>query len=118
MSKDEVDRLVRLRQQQLKARDPHAKQRAIDRKVARRRARTRKQPGSYFEVFTDVPRKWQGIVIGLLLGLLVWIGLNLLVSASWVDIVGLASVVGLAIIGFYFGQAIDTRDELRELMRD
>jgi hypothetical protein len=118
MSKDEVDRLMRLRQQQLKARDPHAKQRAIERKVARRRARTRKQPGSYLEVFTDVPRKWQGVVIGILLGMFVWVGLNLWVSASWVDSIGLAAIVGLAIIGFYFGQAVDTRDELRELMRD
>jgi hypothetical protein len=113
----EVERIMRIRQQQLEGRDPHAKQRETDRRVAARRRKMRKQV-SYLDIITDVPRKWQGIVLGLMFGVVIWIGLFLLVEASWVDMAGVAAMVVLAIVGFFFGQALDVRDELRDLAND
>lgn len=115
--KDEVERLMRLRQRQLSARDPHAKQREIDRRVATRRRKLRQQD-SFLSVFTDVPFKWQGIVLGALIGLVILILLPLLVDAAWVDLAGLAAIIVLAIMGFFFGQALDVREELKDLMRE
>jgi len=115
--KDEVERLMRLRQRQLSARDPHAKQREIDRRVAARRRKLRQQ-NSFLSIFTEVPFKWQGIVLGALIGLVILILLPLLVDAAWVDLAGLAAIIVLAIMGFFFGQALDVREELKELMRD
>lgn len=119
MSNDrsEIERLQRLRQRQLQARDPLAKQRAIERRVTARRRRMRRQV-SYLDLITDVPRKWQGLILGLLIGMALWLGINLLVEAAWEDIVGLGVTIALPIVGFYFGQALDVRDELRDLVGD
>ena len=54
----------------------------------------------------------------ILIGLAILILLPLLVEASWVDFVGLAAIIVFAIIGFFFGQALDVREELRDLVKD
>ena len=43
------------------------------------------------------------------------VALSLLVRAPWVDLMGILAIIALAIIGFLFGQALDVRDELRDL---
>jgi len=113
---DEIRRLQRLRERQLQARDPHAKQRKIDRRIADRRRRLEKRE-SFSSIFTDVPHKWQGVVVGVLIGAIISILLSLLVHAAWTDVIGVALIVVFAIIGFYFGQALDVRDELRDLTK-
>ncbi len=57
---NESQRLQRLRERQLQARDPHAKPRKIYRRIADRRRRLEKRE-SFSSIFTDVPRKWQGV---------------------------------------------------------
>lgn len=110
----EIERLTRLRQQQIKARDPHAKQREIGRRVAARRRRIKSQD-SFWSIVTDVPHKWQGIILGAFVGMVISIVLSLLVQASWVDAIGLGAIIALSVVGFFFGQAFDVRDELRDL---
>lgn len=113
---DEIERLRRLRERQLQARDPHAKQRKIDRKVATRR---RKQKQSFsLRAMLDMPYKWRGAIIGALLGMGISIVLPMVVKSEWIEIIGLLLVLFLAIIGIVFGQAFDEREELKDLMRD
>ena len=111
---DELERLMRLRDRQLSARDPGAKEREIQRKVAARRRRAKKQI-TFQEMLTDVSKKWQGIIIGAIVGMVISIVLTLTVEASWTGLAGLLAVLGLAILGFFFGQAFDVRDELNNL---
>ena len=111
---EELERLKRLRQKQLQARDPLAKQRKIERKVAARRHGT-KERVTFKSMITDVPYRWRGAILGAVLGIVISIVLPSLVEASWVDWVGLLAVVALALLGFMFGRAFDLRDELRDL---
>lgn len=112
---DEIERLERLRERQLKARDPLAKQRRIERKVTARRRKLKKQE-SLLSILTDVPRKWQGVVIGALAGMLISIVLTMAVEATWAEYAGLGAVLFLVLVGYSIGQGLDARDELRELM--
>ena len=114
---NETDRLQRLRQQQIAARDPRAKQREIDRKVAARRRKPKKQI-TFQDMLADMSHKWQGVIVGALIGVIVSIVLSLTVEASWVELVGLAAVIVLATLGFILGQAFDAREELRDLIDD
>jgi len=111
---EELERLKRLRQKQLQARDPLAKQRKIERKVAARRRGTREKV-TFKSMITDVPYRWRGAILGAVLGIVVSVVLPSLVDASWVEWIGLLAVLALALLGFMFGRAFDSRDELRDL---
>jgi F0F1-type ATP synthase assembly protein I len=112
--KDEIERLRRIREQQLRARDPKAKQRKSSRKVAMRRHKQRQ--AFTFRDLLDVPYAVKGAIIGALIGILLWLGLPMVVTASWTDVIGLLSIPFLTIIGIIFGQAIDLREEIKDLV--
>ncbi len=111
---DEVERLRRLRQRQLTARDPLAKQRKVDRKVSARRG---KQKTSFsFRAMLEMPYQWRGAIVGALLGMGISIVLTLTLENKWTEIIGLLIVVFLAVLGVVFGQAMDAREELKDLI--
>jgi hypothetical protein len=113
---DERERLKQLRDRQLQARDPRSVDRKVHRTVARRRGR-RQQRVTLTEMYTDVPAQWKGLFLGVLAGIAVSIVLPLLFEGLWPELVGLASLLVLAILGFLIGQAFQMRDELRDLTR-
>jgi uncharacterized protein YacL len=114
---DELERLQRLRERQLSARDPRAKERRTQRKVAARRRKLRKRL-TLKDILLDIPYKWQGVIIGAIIGVIISIVLTLTVESSWVELLGLLAVLFIAMIGFVIGQALDAREELKDLMRD
>jgi hypothetical protein len=113
---DERERLKRLRDRQLQTRDPRSTDRRVHRAVAKRRGRKQKRV-TLSEIYTDVPAKWKGLSLGIVVGAAVSIALPLLFEGTWPELVGLASLVILAILGYAIGQGYQTRDELRELTR-
>jgi hypothetical protein len=119
---DEIDRLTRLRDEQLRARDPHAKGREFERRnVVRRRLRA-EQRITFIDMLKDFPYKWRGTIVGALIGLAILLVLPPVietispatVEVIWLQLVGLAAVIVLAIVGFILGSSFDWRDELRD----
>ena len=117
----ELERLTRLREQQIRARDPHAKERELHGRLTAQRRRHRKPvtlQGTLREILTDIPGKWQGAIIGGTLGLVLSIVLTVGVEAYWVALVGLAITIVLVVMGYFLGTSFDWRDELRDEMKD
>ena len=112
--KDEIERLRRIREKQLRARDPLAKQKKSSHKVTTRR-RQQRQTFSFRDLW-DVPYQVKGAIIGAALGIALWLALPLVVTASWTGIIGLLSIPFLAILGVILGQAIDLREEIKDLI--
>jgi hypothetical protein len=115
---DELERLKRIRDQQIEARDPFAKGRALHRRLSARQRRMRKQKTLQEimqEMLADIPARWKGTVIGATIGTLISIVLVLLkVDAVWVILTWLVVSIFLAIGGFIIGRAFDWRDEVRD----
>ena len=112
-SSDESERLRRLREQQLKARDPHKKQRHFQRTVSSRyRSRNTTTIG---DMWGDVAHKWRGAIYGIVLGIVVWILLAIFFQEAWTDIVGILALVIFAIAGLAVGSSFDWRDNIRDL---
>lgn len=109
----ESERIQRIRSQQLQARDPLKKERKKQDHITRQFKSRQKYTAS--QGMADVKHKWKGLMIGLIIGLSVWIGLAAFVQASWVDLAGIAAVVICPILGFMFGASFDWRDELRDV---
>lgn len=79
---DERERLKRLREQQLRARNPKAKSEAQQRRIAEHHRKTAK-PINLRTSLEYVPLRWWTMIIGALLGLVIGVWLNVLVDAAW-----------------------------------
>ena len=108
----ERERLQRLRDRQLSARNPRKSDDRLMRQVARR-GRRRQKKVTFGEMLRDLPHKWRGLFIGIVAGMLLWIVLDFLAEGVWVDAAGVLAIVFLAFFGFVMGRAFDVRDELR-----
>jgi hypothetical protein len=116
-SKDsEVERLKRLRDRQLQARDPHKKDRKLQRTISRRH-RQAAEPFSVGRLWSEIPHRWKGILYGALLGVLLVVLLPQMVQSIWSTVFSLAAFPILVVLGFFIGRAMDARDSLRDLMR-
>ena len=109
----DIERLHRIRSQQLQARDPLKRERKKQDHITHQFKSRQKYTAS--QGISEVKHKWKGLFIGLILGLIVWIVLAGFVHESWVDLVGIAALVICPLLGFLFGASFDWRDELREL---
>lgn len=113
---DEVERLIRIRDKQLQARDPQKKARKTQQNISKRYRSSRK-PVTAKGIFSDIPKKWTGFVIGLFLGFFVLILLPFFVDSTSTDLIGFSVMAVLAFMGFAIGQAADTKSELEDLIR-
>jgi hypothetical protein len=110
----ERERLARLRDRQLQARNPRKTDQRVMRQVARRRGRKQKKV-TFGEMVRDLPHKWRDLFLGIVIGMVIWIVLDAVADGVWVDPVGLLAILFLAILGYVLGQAFDVRDDLRRL---
>ena len=114
-TENDAERFKRIRDQQLKARDPQTREHKIQHDISIRQRKSR-QSFSFRKMLADVPRTWSGLILGIFLGLLVSIILPLFISASWVNFLGLGITFFLAILGLAVGHGLDGRRELEDLI--
>jgi uncharacterized membrane protein len=113
MPTDEQERLKRLRDKQLNARDPLVKQRQFQRSSSVKEKRMRK-PFSFKKALAeDIPHVVKMPFYGLLLGILVLLILPNLWMSQWAVIVAGALTLGFIIFGVVMGSSLDLRDDIR-----
>jgi len=112
----EQERLRRLRDGQLKDRDPHTKQRAFYRASYQREQRLRK-PLSFKEEWAKIPHSWKIPFFGLILGMVGLVAITSLWISRWALPCGLVATLIFVVVGFSIGKALDLRDELKDLAR-
>ncbi len=108
----EQERLMRLRDKQVSARDPHIKTRKFSQQTAERE-RKRDKSISPAELWALIPQVVRGGFFGLLLGL----ALLGLVTKYWISpyampIMIIVTVV-CALVGVVIGNALDLRDNIK-----
>lgn len=112
----EQERLKRLRDRQLAARDPQAKQKKLYRGIANRHRKAAK-PFSFRQMWSEIPHMWRGALYGLTLGVLILILVPEFWDSVWAAPCAAGAIPFLGILGLLLGRALDARDSLRELMR-
>ena len=115
-NEQELERLKRLRERQLTDRDPHIKQRQFQRLTTQREQRY-KEPYSIGKMWRDIPHAWKGFFYGALLGTTVLLVLPLFWSSSWAIPCSAGAIVLFSMFGVVLGRAIDSRENIRDLMR-
>jgi len=109
-NEDEIRRLQRLRDEQLQARDPQAKARTRNQRLATKHRWVKKKT-SVWEIIRDFPAKWYYMLIGLLITFPAAVLLNVLVNAPWTLTVGGVIVLFGVVAGRVIGAVFDWRDE-------
>ena len=112
----EVDRLRRLRDKQLEARDPGKKERRLQQSIATRQ-RSSTEPTSVGSMWKDIPHSWKGLLYGGLVGAAIIIGLPYLLDYPWLETATLVAFPFFVVLGFFIGRAADTRDRIKEYVR-
>jgi len=113
----EQERLRRLRERQLADRDPHLKQRQFQHVSAQREKRLSKQSYSLGKMWEDIPYVWKGFFYGLLIGLVVFLVIPTFWISPWAFPIALIALVVIIMFGSLVGRAIDTRENIKDLMR-
>lgn len=113
MPGQESDRHRRIRDEQLRARDPLKKQRRLDREIADKRRRM-SQPFSFGRMWQDLPHKWRGTFVGGLIGLGFLIGAPYFIEGMWGLCVGIGAFPFAALVGFLLGRYQDSMEDIRQ----
>ncbi len=110
----EQERLIRLRERQLSTRDPGIKKKKFSNMMTERERNT-KNTLSIGRVWRVIPHVWRGAFYGLLLGLITMAVL----PSMWIsDLAWPAAIIATAVLiimGILIGNALDVRDNLKDL---
>jgi hypothetical protein len=109
-NRDEVERIQRIREQQLRARDPRARARKTQQKIS---VRHREETFLFQDLLRSIPAKWWGMIIGGMIGLIFAIVLNKAIEteASWMEYVWYGIVLFGIVLGRGVGAAVDWSEE-------
>lgn len=116
MHNPDRDRLKRLRDAQLAARDPQVKQRKLQRTIAEKHRRAAR-PFTWGKFWSEIPHRWRGVLFGGLIGVLITVGLPFILPQPWATLLAALALLFCAIFGFLLGRAIDTRENLKDLVQ-
>ena len=106
---NEIERIERIRERQLRARDPKAYDKKIMRHVSA--GYRKKSQLTFRDVLRDIPGKWWGMLCGGIFGLVVAVLVNVALEASWAKYLGYLIVFACVVIGRLLGTVLDWREE-------
>ena len=112
----EQERLKRLREQQLRARNPNKKEQKFQRTTAERE-RNRDRSYTISDFWRDIPLVVRYALSGFLVGVLIAIALPFFWQSQWTTFVSLLVIVALTAFSGILGNAVATRDKIKDLTR-
>ncbi len=112
MSDQEQERLKRLREKQLQARDPLVKQRQFQHSSSVKERRMRKT-FSFAKAWKDIPHIVKAPFYGLILGVVVIFVLPMLWASPYAIYAGAGATLLFIIFGAIMGNSLDLRDDIR-----
>jgi hypothetical protein len=113
MPTDEQEKLKRLRDKQLTARDPLIKQRQFQHRVSVKEKQMKK-PFSFKKAWADIPHIIKMPFYGLIIGVGVLLILTNLWISKWAGLVSGGLTLVLIIFGVIIGNSLDIRDSIRD----
>ncbi len=115
MAGDDQERLRRIRDQQIAARDPLRKQHQQDRSIATK-YHQRTRSFSFEAMLDEMPARWVGFFTGMMIGGFCVLFLPLFIKVPWLDYATIGGTLGLMLLGFSVGRAVDMKDNVRDLI--
>lgn len=115
--KEEIERLKRLQERQLRARDPIAYERKVQGQIASKARKVRNKENFWKDSAHGLSRTLWGAAIGVILGLIVLLLLGILLPGDLGGLFGILAIIALAVVGALIGGAFEWREEMRRTMK-
>ncbi len=109
----EQERLKKLRDRQLQARDPQKQERKSQQTASRKYRKVKQKESFIRDSAKTVSQTWRGLIIGGVLGFLVFILLPIFVEADWANSISILAIPVLMILGLLFGASFEWRDQMK-----
>lgn len=106
---NEIERIKRIRERQLRTRDPKAYDRKIMKKVST--GHRKKSQLTFRDVLKDIPGGWWGMLFGAFFGIVVAVPVSTVMEVSWAEYLGIVIVFACIVIGRVLGAVLDWRKE-------
>jgi hypothetical protein len=113
---DEQEKLKRLRERQLAARDPLVKTRKLQ-QFSAERERGLDKSVSLRQAWQTIPRVWRSALWAFLLGGLTLAVLSTFLPTLWAVLGAVGLALGFLIFAIVLDNALDTRDEIKRLTK-
>ncbi len=113
MPESESDRIKRIRDRQIAARDPLVKERKYQHEMSVKEKRMRK-PINLAEDWRNIPQIVKMLLFMIALGVVGTIALVRLWTWEYAVYVGIGATLGLSIFGAVLGNALDLRDDIKK----
>ncbi len=107
---DEIERAKRIRDRQLRLRDPKARDKKLMQKISADYDRKRKSL-TLQDVLKDIPGKWWGMIIGGIVGSIAALVLSTKLESSWAPYLGYIILFACVVLGRGVGMTMDWREE-------
>lgn len=114
---DESERYRRIREEQLRARDPQKQQHQLQRRISTKRKRNAAR-FSVGQMVADIPYRWKWLFAGLVIGLGLLIILPYFLTPKLANLVGGIAAGGFSLLGFALGRALDAKVSIKEWLGD
>lgn len=112
----EQERLIRLREKQLGARDPLVKQKNFQRQAAEKE-RKKDYGLTPKQMWDTIPHIWRGMIYAVILGIVAFVVVPLFWNSPLtVPVIVVGTLVAVA-MGAVIGNALDTRDNIKDISR-
>jgi Flp pilus assembly protein TadB len=113
----EIERLKKLRERQLSARDPGVYERKVQGQIARKAHKVRSKQNFWKDSAKEAPKALWGFLIGAGLGLIILLILGVMLPPLTAGLFGILAMLLLGILGALLGASFDWRDELKRTLK-
>ena len=110
----EQERAKRIRDEQLRVRDPKAKERRDSARYAQKSKKQIDNQRFAKDTISSIPYGWRLGFYGLVIGFIIEVALPLFVEGNWVSMAGWVAVLLSTAFGVLVGASLDWRDDLRD----
>jgi hypothetical protein len=116
-NQDELERVKKLRQNQLDARNPLTKEYKMQRQIASKYKHTRSGQSFFRDSWKGLDKIWKGLIYGAAIGVMIMVVLPFFMPGKTGIILGFAAIPLMMALGALFGGSLDWRDSMRDYMK-
>ena len=116
-NQNEIDRIKRIREQQIAARDPTKKEKQMQHNIAQKYRRVKSQERPVKDAWDAMSNIWKGMIFGAILGFILMMAIPFIIGGRAGGLLGLACLPIMIVLGMVIGSSMQWRKNMRNQIK-